>query len=139
MISPSGGVPERGLDWFFVATEACGGGTLDLGLPRGFLEYLTIYREKRGCGRPPRWAQPTRARLGPQARPGGLCPPRGTPQVLLWAILSVLVHKKSPKRFVVFGLRLILISCDVKNKQKTATGTGHYVNRLVPKNDITFP
>ena len=23
-----------------------------------------------------------------------------------------------------------------KNKQKTATGTGHYVNRLVPKNDI---
>ena len=23
-----------------------------------------------------------------------------------------------------------------KKKQKTATGTGHYVNRLVPKNDI---
>ena len=31
---------------------------------------------------------------------------------------------------------MILISCDVKNKQKTATGTGHWVNRLVPKNDI---
>jgi hypothetical protein len=29
---PSGRVPERGLDWFFVATEACGGGTSDLGL-----------------------------------------------------------------------------------------------------------
>ena len=43
-------MPERGLDWFFVATEACGGETSDLGLPRGFLEYLTIYREKRGAG-----------------------------------------------------------------------------------------
>ena len=44
--------------------------------------------------------------------------------------------KKSPWSFVAFGLRLILISCDVKNMQKTATGTWHYVNRLVPKNDI---
>ena len=31
--------------------------------------------------------------------------------------------------------RLILISCDVKNMEKTATSTWHYVNRLVPKND----
>ena len=44
--------------------------------------------------------------------------------------------KKSPKSFTAFGLRLVLIFCEVKNKQKTATGTGHYVNRLVPKNDI---
>ena len=56
-------------------------------------------------------------------------------QVLLWPIGGLLVHKKSTKSFAVFGLRLILISCDVKNKQKT-TGTGHWVNRLVPKNDI---
>ena len=27
---PSGRVPEQGPDWFLVATEACGGGTLDL-------------------------------------------------------------------------------------------------------------
>ena len=31
--SPSGKVPERGLDWFSVATDPCGGGTSDLGLP----------------------------------------------------------------------------------------------------------
>ena len=104
--------------------------------PRGFLEYLMIYRAKRGCRRPSRWAQPTWARLGPQVRPGGLCPPRGTPQVLLWPIESLLVHKKSTKSFAVFGLHLILVFCDVKNKQKTATCTGHWVNRLVPKNDI---
>ena len=29
--SPSGRVPEQGPDWFLVATEASGGGTLDLG------------------------------------------------------------------------------------------------------------
>ena len=44
--------------------------------------------------------------------------------------------KKSSKSFTAFGLRLVLISRDVKNMQKTTTGTGHYVNRLVPKNDI---
>jgi len=44
--------------------------------------------------------------------------------------------KKSPKSFATFGLRLVLISRDVKNMQKIATGTCHYVNRLVPKNDI---
>ena len=32
MIPPFGRVPERGLDWFSVATEPCGGGTSDLGL-----------------------------------------------------------------------------------------------------------
>ena len=44
-----------------------------------------------------RGAQPTRARLGPQARPGGFCPPRGTPRVLLWPILGILVHKNLQK------------------------------------------
>ena len=133
MISPSDRVLEQGLDWFFVAIEACGGGTSDLGSPRGVSKYLGIYSAKKGYGRPPRWAQPTWACQGALVRPGGLCPPRGTPQVLLWPIGSLSVHKKSTKSFVVFGLRLILIFCDVKNKQKTATGTRHWVNRLVPK------
>ena len=31
---------------------------------------------------------------------------------------------------------MVLISYEVKNKQKIATSTGLYVNRLVPKNDI---
>ena len=29
--SPSGRVPEHGLDWFSVATQPCGDGTSDLG------------------------------------------------------------------------------------------------------------
>ena len=34
--SPSGRVPEQGPDWFLVATEACDGGTPDLGFVLGF-------------------------------------------------------------------------------------------------------
>ena len=44
--------------------------------------------------------------------------------------------EKISKNFAVFGLCLVLIFCEVKNKQKTTNGTGHYANRLVPKNDI---
>ena len=101
-----------------------------------FLDQKTQDGTKKYQRGAPRGAQPTRARLGPQARPGGLCPPWGTPLVLLWPILCLLVQKKSPKSFAAFGLRLVLISCDVENMQKTTTGTWHYVNRLVPKNDI---
>ena len=43
-------------------------------------------------------------------------PPSGHPQVQLWPIGGLLVHKKSTKSFAVFGLRLILISCDVKKQ-----------------------
>jgi hypothetical protein len=119
MISPSGRVPEQGLDWFFVATEACDSGTSDLGLPSGVLEYLGIYRAKRQCGRPPRWAQRTWAHLGPQARPGGLCSPRSSPLVLLWPIGCLLVQKKSPKKFrcvwTLFGIDFLRCKKQAKN------------------------
>ena len=84
----------------------------------------------------PRRAQPTNARLGPRVRPGGFCSPRSSPQVRSWPTGCLLAHKKSSWSFVAFGLRLILISCDVKNMEKITTGTWHYVNKLVPKNDI---
>ena len=48
----------------------------------------------------------------------------------------LLGRKSSSKSFVAFGLRLVLIFCEVKNKQKITTDAGHYVNWLVPKNDI---
>jgi len=40
MISPSRRVPKQGPDCFFVAIEACGGGTFDLGLFMGFSDYI---------------------------------------------------------------------------------------------------
>ena len=87
---------------------------------------------KMGTGGGPRGAQTTRARLGSLACPGGLCSPRSTRQVLLRPIGCLLVQKTT-KSFAAFGLRLVLISCNVKNMQKLTTGTWHYVNRLVPK------
>ena len=100
------------------------------------LGFQRIYRAKRrwrGClSGPP----PTRACLGLLARPGGLCPPRVASPSHLWSIGCLLAQKNSIKSFAAFGLRLIWIFCKSKTGQKTATGTWHYVNRLVPKNDI---
>ena len=62
-----------------------------------------------------------------------LCSPQASTLVLHWPIRCLLVQKKSPKSFAAFGLRLVLIFYEVKNKLKTPTDTGHYVNRLVPK------
>ena len=45
MVSPSGRVPEQAPDCFFVATEACGGGTPDLGSVLEVFGYVGIY----GC------------------------------------------------------------------------------------------
>ena len=41
--SPSGRVPEQGPGWFLVATEACGGGTPDLGFFRGVSLFIGIF------------------------------------------------------------------------------------------------
>ena len=36
-------VPEQGPDWFLVATEACGGGTPDLGFFSGVYVFIGIF------------------------------------------------------------------------------------------------
>ena len=59
-------------------------------------------------GGAPRGAQPTRARLGLLARPGGLCPPRCPPPVVLGSSIFLLFHKNSPKSFVPFRELLFL-------------------------------
>ena len=73
--SPSGRVPEQGLDCFLVATEACGGGTPDLSSVLEVLGYIGIYRRKKhvrgATGAPRGW----RARLGGWARPPTSCLP----------------------------------------------------------------
>jgi hypothetical protein len=61
----------------------------------------------------------------PWARPVALSPPRRSSGLLPKLLGSLLSRKKSSKSSVVFGLRLVLISWKTKNRQKTATGTGH--------------
>ena len=68
------------------------------------------------------------AHLGAPGAPPGASPAH-------WMSSGLKICTKS---FAAFGLRLILITCDVKNMQKTATGSWHYVSRLVPKNDIKW-
>ena len=43
MIPPSGRVSEQGPDWFLAATEACGGGTPDLGFFSGVSIFIGIF------------------------------------------------------------------------------------------------
>ena len=67
MVSPSGRVPKQDPDWFLVATEACGGGTPDLGSVLevlGFIGSVGIgnksrgpMRRRQGCPPPSWWPQ----------------------------------------------------------------------------------
>ena len=101
-------VPKRGLDWFFVAEEACGGGTSVLGLfmmVSLFIEFFGIGFMSRWASR---WARYTWARLGGLARPGGLCPPRGSSVPPTKLRGSLLFQKKSSKSFIQFRELLFL-------------------------------
>ena len=104
-------------------------------LPWGFWN-IGVFIEQRGGPGAPEVGTSHHGAPRPPGAPWWVSPPRGTPQVQLRPIGFFLVQKKSPKSYAVFGLHLILISCDVKKKQTTAIGTGHWINRLVPKNDI---
>ena len=75
--------------------------------------------------------------LGAPGGPGvpwGGVPPRGTAQVLLWPILSVFVHKKIFKKFrgVWTPFDIDFLRC----KKQAKNSNSHWINRLVPKNDI---
>ena len=84
--------------------------------PLGFVDFWGIYRAKRRSGgtrgghNPPGCAR--RTLIG--------CAPLGAPPGAALAHRVPSGPKKSPKSFVVFGLRLILISRDVKNKKKNS-------------------
>jgi hypothetical protein len=69
MIFPSGRVPERAPDWFFVATEACSGGTPDLGFFLGVSGFIGIFGVGFTSGGP-------RGSHKPGAHPRGGVPPR---------------------------------------------------------------
>ena len=97
MVSPSGRMPEWAPDWFFMATEACGGGTSDLWLFLGVYEYIGFL----GVGFTRRWAtrgpQDTRVRQRGLARPSGLWPPRGSSGPLTKILVPLLFQKNHQK------------------------------------------
>ena len=123
--SPSGGVPEKAPRWDLSRTETCGGGKGILWTPLRVSDFLGIYSDGIRSNRA-LWApQGTRARLPPQAHPGASWAPPRASGLLPMLLVFLWSNKKSPKSFVAFGLRLVLIFCKTKTGQKTATGTGH--------------
>ena len=119
-------MPEQGPDWLLVATEACGGGTPDLGY---FLEvsvFIGIFGIGIMLG-----GSPSRPRDRGRTQGVGRPPPpswtardSSGPTLLLRGLL--LVHKKSSKIGTSIGLRLVFLFYKTQKqgkKQKLALGS----------------
>src|SRR4051812_3010340 len=79
MITPSGRVPEQGPESFLVATEACGGGTPDLGFFSGVSVFIGIFGVDLTSG-----GSPSHPRGRGRAQGvGRTLHPRGWPRTLL--------------------------------------------------------
>ena len=100
-----------------VVLELAGAGIVFFLSSLGFPEYLGIYRVKRRCRRSSRGAQPPgRAWASWHALVGYAHP--GPPLWYFVGPLGVFWSKRFlQKSFAVFGLCLVLIFCEVKNKQ----------------------
>ena len=93
---PSGRVPEQGPDWFLVATEACGGRTLDLGYVLevwGFIGEVGVENKSGG---------PTGSPRGTGARPPPLWGPQDSPPVDFCSSIFYSFQKNSPLIFIAF-------------------------------------
>ena len=134
MGSPSGREPEQGPDWFLVATEACGGGTPDLSSVLEVLGYMDLSRRNKSVGGASRGPQGWRARPGGWARP---LPRAFLVSFLTWtpSLPGCFPSKNN------FSRRFHSVSTpfdipflrNTETREKTGTGTGLWVNRLVPK------
>ena len=122
---PSGRVPEQGPDWFFVAIEACGGGTPDLSSVSMFLGYVGLYRRKKSVGGASRGPREGRARPRGWARPLS----RGFLDAPFTSTPSLLGHNlpknHAAEGFIPFGFRLIFLFFEIlKQAIKQQYGLG---------------
>src|SRR3990170_4745369 len=118
MDPPSGRVPEQGPDWFLVATEACGGGTPDLGFFLGVSVFIGIFGVGLTSGGSPSHPRGRGRAQGGRARrpPSWTARDSSGPTLLLRGLL--LVHKKSSKIGTSIGLRLVFLFCKTQKQGK---------------------
>ena len=123
--SPSGKVLERGPDWFLVATEACGGGTPDLGLFLGVSVFIGIFGVGLTSGGSPSHprdrgrAQGVERALHPRGWLGTLLAQLFYFRGFFWSI-------KNPQKLAGQLDSVWYSFCvKLKNKEKTETGTRH--------------
>ena len=133
--SPSGRVPEKAPRWDLTRTEACGGRKVFLVCPLVYGEYLGIYGAKIRVRVVPSW--PTSLGGATLGRASRACGPLMAPLASSRIFMVVFWSKKNRQK-VSFRFDSIWywFSIKDKNNEKAVTGTGHWVNRLVPKNDI---
>ena len=97
-----------------------------------FLIKLAFLRPKKGINRLTGGPRGSGARPLLWGTPPASWPPRASSRVDSSSQKSHIFQKISVS-FYPFGLRLIWIFCETKNMQQTGTGTGHWINMLVPK------
>ena len=122
--SPSGRSLEKAPRWDLMGIEGCGGGKVVSWLPWMFLGYKSIYRRKKQVG------GPTRGPRGRGARRPTSWLPRCVSDFIFMSSGFLSVQERSSQRFHSIWYSF---STKLLNKQKTKTGTGLQVNRLVPK------
>ena len=115
---PSGRVPEQGPDWFLVATEACGGGTPDLGYYLEVWVFIGIFSIGSTSGGSPIRPRGRGCAQGGRVRPRHSWTARDSsgPTLLLRGLL--LVHKKSSKIGTLIGLRLVFLFCKTQKQEE---------------------
>ena len=98
-----------------------------------FLIKLVFLRQKKSVNRLTGGSWEPRVRLPPWGAAPCLMATPDT--VSCWFYFPKIINmpKKYLSVFILFGLRLILGFCETKNMQQTGTGTGHWINMLVPK------
>ena len=95
-------MPKQGPDWFLVATEACGGGTPDLGYFLEVAVFIGIFGVGLTSG-----GSPSRPRDRGAPPPSWAARDSSGPTLALLGLL--LVHKNSSKIGTSIGLRLVFL------------------------------
>ena len=132
MDPPSIRVLEQGPKRFLVATEACSGGTPDLGY---FLEVWGFIGE---VGVENKSGGPTESPRGTGGRPPPSCGPRDSPTVTLRSSIFYIFQKKSPLIFSAFRELIFLHKNNTTVVLLKTASVRVSSNQIIPKSYKTI-